>query len=74
LVKIQRRNDCGWLQRKQDASRRHAVGEAEEEEQGRSHGWPTGAAGMPHADVVGLRNAKSYTLRLTKGSERGRVE
>jgi hypothetical protein len=73
LVKIQRRNDYGWLQRKQDASRRHAVGEAEEEEQGRSRGWATGAAGTPHADV-GLRNARSYTLRLSKGSERGRVE
>jgi hypothetical protein len=59
LLKNQRNDDSSWLQR-QEACRRRAVGEAdeEEEEQGRSRGWPRAAAATPH---VGLRNAKSYT-------------
>jgi len=65
LVKNLRRNGWSWLQRRQEASRCHAVGEAddeeEEEEQDRSRGWPRAAAATAH-------------VGLSEGSEGGRVE
>jgi len=64
-VKNQRTNDSR-LQR-QETSRRRAVGEADEEEQqqGRSRGWPRAAAATPH---VGLRKLRAA---LSKGSKGG---
>jgi len=69
LVKNQRTNDSR-LQR-QETSRRRAVGEAdeEEEEQGRSRGWPRAAAATPH---VGLRNVENYALCVVQGEQRRR--
>ena len=66
MVKNQRTNDSR-LQR-QETSRRRAVGEADEEEeqQGRSRGWPRAAAATPH---VGLRNVENYALRCPRGAK-----
>ena len=63
-MKNQRTNDSR-LQR-QETSRRRAVGEAdeEEEEQGRSRGWPRAAAATPH---VGLRKLRAALSKWSKG-------
>ena len=68
-MKNQRTNDSR-LQR-QETSRRRAVGEADEEEeqQGRSRGWPRAAAATPH---VGLRNVENYALCVVQGEQRRR--